>query len=200
MATPPHVPAPATIAALRLRFNLADFVRIAAGTLDPAVPLLADRASFEGDFALAARVPEMFGSPERLLAETQQRRHALVGPEIRVAVDEDDLGVLQQRRLDRGLAQILDPPRSRVPSAGHVPARGHGQHAVASGHRAAPAGEPALEQQDLSTRRSFSASSVASGPPAARPPVPSPAASRSSAERSCSRSSSSTTWLAAART
>ncbi len=50
-------------AALRLRFNLADFVRIAAGTLDPAVPLMADRASFEGDFALAARLPEMFGAP-----------------------------------------------------------------------------------------------------------------------------------------
>ena len=50
-------------AALRLRFHLADFVRIAAGTLDPAVPLMADRASFEGDFALAARLPEMFGAP-----------------------------------------------------------------------------------------------------------------------------------------
>ncbi len=50
-------------AALRLRFNLADFVRIAAGTLDPAVPLMANRASFEGDFALAARLPEMFGAP-----------------------------------------------------------------------------------------------------------------------------------------
>ncbi len=49
--------------ALRLRFNLADFVRIAAGTLDAAVPLMADRASFEGDFALAARLPEMFGAP-----------------------------------------------------------------------------------------------------------------------------------------
>jgi hypothetical protein len=50
-------------AALRLRFDLADFVRIAAGTLDPAVPLMADRASFDGDFALAARLPEMFGAP-----------------------------------------------------------------------------------------------------------------------------------------
>jgi hypothetical protein len=27
------------------------------------VPLLEDRASFEGDFALAARLPEMFGAP-----------------------------------------------------------------------------------------------------------------------------------------
>jgi alkanesulfonate monooxygenase SsuD/methylene tetrahydromethanopterin reductase-like flavin-dependent oxidoreductase (luciferase family) len=50
-------------AKLTLRFTLSDFVRIAAGTIDPAVPLLEDRASFEGDFALAARLPEMFGAP-----------------------------------------------------------------------------------------------------------------------------------------
>jgi hypothetical protein len=50
-------------AELTVRFQLADFVRIAAGTIDPAVPLLEDRASFEGDFALAARLPEMFGAP-----------------------------------------------------------------------------------------------------------------------------------------
>jgi alkanesulfonate monooxygenase SsuD/methylene tetrahydromethanopterin reductase-like flavin-dependent oxidoreductase (luciferase family) len=50
-------------AKLTLRFQLADFVRIAAGTIDPAVPLLEDRASFEGDFGLAARLPEMFGAP-----------------------------------------------------------------------------------------------------------------------------------------
>jgi alkanesulfonate monooxygenase SsuD/methylene tetrahydromethanopterin reductase-like flavin-dependent oxidoreductase (luciferase family) len=50
-------------AALTVRFQLADFVRIAAGTIDPATPLLSDRASFEGDFALAARLPEMFGAP-----------------------------------------------------------------------------------------------------------------------------------------
>ena len=48
---------------LIVRFTLADFVRIAAGTIDPAVPLLENRASFEGDFALAARLPEMFGAP-----------------------------------------------------------------------------------------------------------------------------------------
>ena len=62
-ATPARAPAPATDAALTLRFTLADFVRIAAGTIDPAEPLLANRASFEGDFALAARLPEMFGAP-----------------------------------------------------------------------------------------------------------------------------------------
>jgi alkanesulfonate monooxygenase SsuD/methylene tetrahydromethanopterin reductase-like flavin-dependent oxidoreductase (luciferase family) len=49
--------------ALTIRFQLADFVRVAAGKLDPAAPLLEDRASFEGDFALAARLPEMFGAP-----------------------------------------------------------------------------------------------------------------------------------------
>jgi alkanesulfonate monooxygenase SsuD/methylene tetrahydromethanopterin reductase-like flavin-dependent oxidoreductase (luciferase family) len=49
--------------ALTVRFNLADFVRVAAGTLDPAVPLLEDRASFEGDFNLAVKLPEMFGAP-----------------------------------------------------------------------------------------------------------------------------------------
>jgi putative sterol carrier protein len=51
--------------ALTVRFNLADFVRIAAGLLDPAAPLLAGRASLQGDFALAARLPEMFGAPSR---------------------------------------------------------------------------------------------------------------------------------------
>jgi alkanesulfonate monooxygenase SsuD/methylene tetrahydromethanopterin reductase-like flavin-dependent oxidoreductase (luciferase family) len=50
-------------AALTLSFRLADFVRIAAGTIDPAAPLLEGRASFVGDFALAARLPEMFGAP-----------------------------------------------------------------------------------------------------------------------------------------
>jgi alkanesulfonate monooxygenase SsuD/methylene tetrahydromethanopterin reductase-like flavin-dependent oxidoreductase (luciferase family) len=49
--------------ALTVRFQLADFVRVAAGKLDPAAPLLENRASFEGDFALAARLPEMFGAP-----------------------------------------------------------------------------------------------------------------------------------------
>jgi hypothetical protein len=52
-------------AALAIRLTLADFVRIAAGTIDPAEPLLADRASFDGDFGLAARLPEMFGAPMR---------------------------------------------------------------------------------------------------------------------------------------
>jgi alkanesulfonate monooxygenase SsuD/methylene tetrahydromethanopterin reductase-like flavin-dependent oxidoreductase (luciferase family) len=49
--------------ALTIRFPLSDFIRVAAGTIDPAVPLLRDRASFEGDFSLAAKLPEMFGGP-----------------------------------------------------------------------------------------------------------------------------------------
>jgi alkanesulfonate monooxygenase SsuD/methylene tetrahydromethanopterin reductase-like flavin-dependent oxidoreductase (luciferase family) len=56
-------PGAAEDAALTIRLTLSDFVRVAAGTIDPAVPLLSDRASFEGDFALAARLPEMFGAP-----------------------------------------------------------------------------------------------------------------------------------------
>jgi hypothetical protein len=48
---------------LTVRYQLSDFVRIAAGTLDAAAPLLQNRASFDGDFALAARLPEMFGAP-----------------------------------------------------------------------------------------------------------------------------------------
>ena len=48
---------------LTLRFQLADFLRVTAGLTDPAVPLLENRASFEGDFALVAKLPEMFGAP-----------------------------------------------------------------------------------------------------------------------------------------
>jgi hypothetical protein len=48
---------------LTLRFQLADFVRIAAGLVDPAVPLLQGRASFQGDFGLVAKLPQMFGQP-----------------------------------------------------------------------------------------------------------------------------------------
>jgi alkanesulfonate monooxygenase SsuD/methylene tetrahydromethanopterin reductase-like flavin-dependent oxidoreductase (luciferase family) len=59
VARPGGAPEPA----LTIRFPLSDFVRVAAGTIDPAVPLLRDRASFEGDFSLAAKLPEMFGAP-----------------------------------------------------------------------------------------------------------------------------------------
>jgi alkanesulfonate monooxygenase SsuD/methylene tetrahydromethanopterin reductase-like flavin-dependent oxidoreductase (luciferase family) len=54
-------PGAASGAALTLRFRLADFIRIAAGTMDPVAPLLTNRATLKGDFALAARLPEMFG-------------------------------------------------------------------------------------------------------------------------------------------
>lgn len=47
-------------AAVKLRVTLADFVRIGAGTVDPALPVLQGRASFQGDFGLAVRLPEMF--------------------------------------------------------------------------------------------------------------------------------------------
>ena len=47
---------------LTLRFQLADFVRVAAGLTDPALPLLEGRATFEGDFGLVAKLPEMFGA------------------------------------------------------------------------------------------------------------------------------------------
>jgi hypothetical protein len=56
-------PAGAPSPALTIRIRLADFVRIAAGTLDPALPLLRNRGSITGDLALAARVPEMFRAP-----------------------------------------------------------------------------------------------------------------------------------------
>jgi alkanesulfonate monooxygenase SsuD/methylene tetrahydromethanopterin reductase-like flavin-dependent oxidoreductase (luciferase family) len=47
---------------LTIRYPLSDFLRTAAGTLDPAVPVLENRAEFDGDLALAARLPEMFGA------------------------------------------------------------------------------------------------------------------------------------------
>lgn len=48
-------------ASITIRMGVADFVRVAAGLLDPAVPLLQARASISGDLALAVRLPEMFG-------------------------------------------------------------------------------------------------------------------------------------------
>jgi SCP-2 sterol transfer family len=56
-------PGPAPDPQLTVRYRLSDFVRIAAGTIDAAVPLLQGRASFDGDLALAASLPEMFGAP-----------------------------------------------------------------------------------------------------------------------------------------
>jgi putative sterol carrier protein len=50
----------AAAAKLTLRLRLADFMRIAAGTIDPVRPLLEGRAEIEGDLEVAARLPEMF--------------------------------------------------------------------------------------------------------------------------------------------
>jgi putative sterol carrier protein len=55
-------PGAAEQAALTLRLTLSDFVRIGAGTIDPAIPMLQGRASFQGDFGLAVALPEMFGA------------------------------------------------------------------------------------------------------------------------------------------
>jgi hypothetical protein len=49
--------------ALRLRMPLADFLRVTVGAIDPAEPVLRNRAKAKGDIALAARLPEMFGAP-----------------------------------------------------------------------------------------------------------------------------------------
>jgi alkanesulfonate monooxygenase SsuD/methylene tetrahydromethanopterin reductase-like flavin-dependent oxidoreductase (luciferase family) len=53
-------------AALTLRLALADFVRMAGRDLDPGKALLSGRLDLEGDFALAARLGEMFGQPSAL--------------------------------------------------------------------------------------------------------------------------------------
>ncbi len=52
---------PAGAPALTLRLRLADFMRVIAGELDPAQPLLENRAEIEGELAVAVRLPEMFG-------------------------------------------------------------------------------------------------------------------------------------------
>jgi hypothetical protein len=48
--------------AVRLRMSVADFIRVAAGALDPAEPLLKGRAHAEGDLGVLSRLPEMFGA------------------------------------------------------------------------------------------------------------------------------------------
>ena len=50
-------------AALRLRMPVADFLRIAVGAIDPAEPILKNRAKAKGDLEVAARLPEMFRAP-----------------------------------------------------------------------------------------------------------------------------------------
>jgi alkanesulfonate monooxygenase SsuD/methylene tetrahydromethanopterin reductase-like flavin-dependent oxidoreductase (luciferase family) len=59
-------PGAASAPALVLKLSVADFVRLAGRDLDPAKALLAGRLDLEGDFALAARLGEMFGQPEAI--------------------------------------------------------------------------------------------------------------------------------------
>ncbi len=47
--------------AVTIKLALADFVRLAAGELDPGKALLTGRLDLEGDFAVATRLGEMFG-------------------------------------------------------------------------------------------------------------------------------------------
>jgi putative sterol carrier protein len=51
--------------AVTLRAEVAVFVRIAAGDLDPMRAMLDGRLEVEGDFAVAGRLDEMFGQPTR---------------------------------------------------------------------------------------------------------------------------------------
>jgi predicted lipid carrier protein YhbT len=51
---------------LTLKLSLADFIRVAAGELDPAKALLSGRLDLEGDFAIAMRLAAMFGQPSPL--------------------------------------------------------------------------------------------------------------------------------------
>ena len=46
--------------AVRLRMPVADFIRVAAGAVDPAEPILKGRAHAEGDLGVLAKLPEMF--------------------------------------------------------------------------------------------------------------------------------------------
>lgn len=54
-------PGPVVEPALTLQLGLADFLRLAAGELDPARLLLGGRLDLRGDFALAMRLGPMFG-------------------------------------------------------------------------------------------------------------------------------------------
>jgi putative sterol carrier protein len=56
-------PSPAPGPALTIKLALADFVRLAARELDPAVALLSGRLDLEGDFDVAVRLGRMFGQP-----------------------------------------------------------------------------------------------------------------------------------------
>ena len=48
---------------LKIVLSVADFTRLAARQLEPGAALLEGRLDIHGDFALAARLGEMFGQP-----------------------------------------------------------------------------------------------------------------------------------------
>lgn len=48
--------------ALTVTLQLADFLRVGAGELDPVVPILQGRGTVSGPLELAMRIPEMFGA------------------------------------------------------------------------------------------------------------------------------------------
>lgn len=52
---------PASDPQLRLRAEIADFLRVATGGLDPGRALVTGRLGIRGDFGLAARLGELFG-------------------------------------------------------------------------------------------------------------------------------------------
>ena len=56
-------PGGADQASVRLSMPVADFVRAGVGAIDPAEPVLRNRAQVKGDLALIARLPEMFRAP-----------------------------------------------------------------------------------------------------------------------------------------
>jgi putative sterol carrier protein len=56
-------PGPAADPKLTIKLSIADFARIAGRDLDPVKALLTGRMDLEGDFAVAARLGEMFGQP-----------------------------------------------------------------------------------------------------------------------------------------
>src|SRR4051794_8167751 len=58
-------PRAAASPAVTLRADVAVFVRIAAGDLDPMRAMMDERLVVEGDFALAGRLDEIFGQPKR---------------------------------------------------------------------------------------------------------------------------------------
>jgi hypothetical protein len=51
--------------AITFKLSVPDFARLIAEEVDPQELLFADRFGVEGDLALAARIPEMFGGPPR---------------------------------------------------------------------------------------------------------------------------------------